>query len=259
MKKRFISALIMLPLLILLIVRGTPLYIGGAILMLIALHEFFTAFENINYKPIKILGYAYAIFVFFANLYTVKAETYALGLFLVFLVAILFVLLEKADIMDVFITFCATIYVCIFFNYIIATVNNVEGGKVFVWLIFIIAFATDIFAYLVGKSFGKNKLIPNVSPNKTIEGSLGGIAASVVFSFLFAIAFKLPILLIIMLSFIGSIIAQMGDLIASSIKRYTGIKDFGKIIPGHGGVLDRFDSVLLVAPYVYLMLIYFIK
>ncbi len=79
------------------------------------------------------------------------------------------------------------------------------------------------------------------------------------FSLLFAITFKLPVILIVIVALLGSIIAQMGDLIASSIKRYTGIKDFGKLIPGHGGILDRFDSVLLVSPYVYLVLLFFVK
>lgn len=259
MKKRFVSAMIMLPLLILLIVRGIPLYVGGAILMLIALHEFYTAFENIDYRPIKLLGYAYAIFVFVANLRGFKTEAYSFALFVVFIISILYVLAQKSDVIDVCLTFCGIFYICMCFNYIIMTVNNINNGEIFVWLIFIIAFATDIFAYFVGKKFGKNKLIPNVSPNKTIEGSLGGIAASVIFSVIFGIAFRLPIMVMILVSLLGSVVAQIGDLTASSIKRYTGIKDFGKIIPGHGGVLDRFDSVLLVAPYVYLVLVYFIK
>lgn len=259
MKKRFISAMIMLPLLILLILRGIPLYIGGAILMSIALHEFYSAFENIDYHPIKALGYAYTVFVFFANIYGFKAEVYSFALFIVFIISILFVLAQKSDVIDICITFCGILYICMCFNYIIMTVNKINSGEIFVWLIFIISFATDIFAYLVGKKFGKNKLIPNVSPNKTIEGSLGGIVASVFFSILFGMAFKLPIMVMIIVSLVGSIVAQLGDLIASSIKRYTGIKDFGKIIPGHGGVLDRFDSVLLVSPYVYLVLVYFIR
>lgn len=259
MKKRFISAMIMLPLLILLIVKGIPLYIGGLILMVIALHEFYSAFENKNFKPIKLLGYLFAIFVFFGNLFSWKTEVYSFALFVVFIAAIIYVLAHLVDVVDVCITFGGIFYICLCFNYIIMTTDNINGGGIFVWLIFIIAFATDIFAYLIGKQFGHTKLIPSVSPNKTVEGSLGGVVASVIFSLLFAIAFKLPIFVTILVSLIGSIVAQLGDLAASSIKRYTGIKDFGKIIPGHGGVLDRFDSVLLVAPYVYLVLVYFIK
>ena len=130
----------------------------------------------------------------------------------------------------------------------------VEKGYLYVWLIFIISFATDIFAYFIGRRFGSHKLIPSVSPKKTIEGSMGGVVASVVFSVLFGLIFKLQIGPIFLVGLLGSAVAQMGDLIASSIKRYVGIKDFGRLIPGHGGILDRFDSVLLVAPYVYLIL-----
>lgn len=259
MKQRFTSALIMLPLLILLIVRGIPLYIGGAVLMLIALYEFYSAFENIDYKPIKFLGYLFAVFVFFGNLFKLETEAFALALFVVFIGAIIYVLLHRANVVDVSLTFSGILYVCLCFNYIIMIVDKIDKGHLYVWLIFIIAFATDIFAYFVGKNYGKHKLIPSVSPNKTVEGSLGGILASIVFSALFAIAFKLPILMLILVALVGSIVAQIGDLTASSIKRFAGIKDFGNIIPGHGGVLDRFDSVLLVSPYVYLVLVFFIK
>ena len=118
---------------------------------------------------------------------------------------------------------------------------------------------TDTFAYFVGRRFGRHKLMPKTSPKKTIEGSLGGIAGSIIACIIFGLIFKLPIGVMVIISLFGSIIAQMGDLIASAIKRYVDIKDYGKIIPGHGGVLDRFDSVLLVAPYVYFLLIYLLK
>ena len=114
-------------------------------------------------------------------------------------------------------------------------------------LVFVISFATDIFAYLSGKFFGKHKLMPKVSPNKTIEGSVGGIIGATLVSTLFLFIVKIPILPTIPICMIGSVAAQLGDLFASSIKRYCGIKDFGKLIPGHGGVLDRFDSVMFVA------------
>lgn len=259
MGKRFISAMFMVPLLILLVLRGVPLYIGGVILMSIGLHEFYTAFENKGYKPIKELGYLYTIIIFIGNYLKWGTEGYSFGFFIVFILSILYVLAQKRDVMDVSLTISGIMYICLCFNYIIMTVDNIAAGHLYVYLIFIIAFSTDIFAYLVGKQFGKHKLIPKVSPNKTVEGSLGGIAASVVFSVLFGIAFNLQIGVLVFVALIGSVVAQLGDLIASSIKRYVGIKDFGKIIPGHGGVLDRFDSVLLVSPYVYLVLFYFIK
>ena len=106
---------------------------------------------------------------------------------------------------------------------------------------------------------GKHKLIPKVSPKKTIEGSVGGILGSTLGCAVFGYIFKLDLTAMILIGSLGSIIAQFGDLFASSIKRYVGIKDYGKLIPGHGGILDRFDSVILVAPFVYYAISLFIK
>ena len=142
-------------------------------------------------------------------------------------------------------------YVNIFLDYIILTLNNYELGKVYVWLIFIISFATDTFAYFSGYLLGKHKLIPSISPKKTIEGSIGGILGSIICCMVFGYIFKFDMMHMIVIGGLGSVVAQLGDLFASSIKRYVGIKDYGKLIPGHGGILDRFDSVILVAPFVY--------
>lgn len=259
MKQRLISALFLLPLLILLVVRGIPLYIGGAILMCIALHEFYCAFENIDIHPIKEMGYLYALTLLVGNIFRWRTETFSLLLFVVFIISIIYILMQKRNVIELSITFSGIMYICFCFNCIIMTMDKVDKGNIYVWLVFIIAFATDIFAYLVGKRFGKHKLIPKVSPKKTVEGSLGGIVGSLVCSVIFGFAFKLDLNVILAISLLGSIIAQIGDLIASSIKRYCGIKDYGKLIPGHGGVLDRFDSVLLVAPYLYLVILFFAR
>ena len=118
---------------------------------------------------------------------------------------------------------------------------------------------TDTFAYFSGYLFGKHKLIPKISPKKTIEGSIGGVIGSIVCCIIFGYIFKLDIIQMIIIGGLGSVIAQIGDLFASAIKRYVGIKDYGKLIPGHGGILDRFDSVILVAPFVYYAISLFIK
>jgi phosphatidate cytidylyltransferase len=119
-------------------------------------------------------------------------------------------------------------------------------------LIFVISFSTDVFAYLTGKLFGKKKLAPKISPNKTIEGSLGELIFCTTISALFAFLTGLDVIYVTWIGALGSIVAQCGDLFASSIKRYCGIKDFGKLIPGHGGILDRFDSVMFVAVFIQL-------
>lgn len=259
MKKRLISSLFMLPLLILLVVRNIPLYIGGAILMMIAIYEFYQAFKKVDISPISELGFAYIIFIMLGNIFKIREEIYPLFLFILFIISIFYVLFNKRTVIDISITFSGILYIGYCLNSIIMIMDRIDKGNIFVWLVFIISFATDIFAYLVGKNFGKTKLIPNVSPKKTVEGSLGGISASVIFGLLFGFIFKLPLGIILVISLVGSFVAQLGDLAASSIKRYVNIKDFGKIIPGHGGVLDRFDSVLLVAPFVYLVLVFYMQ
>ena len=121
------------------------------------------------------------------------------------------------------------------------------------------AILTDIFAYFTGYFFGKHKLAPVLSPKKTIEGALGGVLGSVLFSIVFALIAKLDIFPhMVIMGVVGSIFAQLGDLTASAFKRKIGIKDYGNIIPGHGGILDRVDSIIFTAPviYYYLQLVF---
>lgn len=249
--KRVVSSLVLLPLLILVYMRGLPLYIGGVVLVSMALNEFYNAFDNLSIRPIKEIGYVYSILLLFINYTSVDVYLELMAVFFMLLLGMLYVFAGKRNVVDVMITIFGIVYIAISINYIIVVADRLHDGYLYIWMIFIISFATDIFAYLVGKNFGKNKLIPSVSPNKTVEGSLGGIAGSVVFGTLFAAIFGLPVIFSLIISLFGSIVAQIGDLTASSIKRYAGIKDYGNLIPGHGGVLDRFDSVVFVAPFVY--------
>ncbi|OFI48614.1 phosphatidate cytidylyltransferase [Floricoccus tropicus] len=136
-------------------------------------------------------------------------------------------------------------------------INARTNGLFTIFLALFIVWATDIGAYFVGRQFGKHKLIPSVSPNKTIEGSLGGIASAVVVSLIMFVGFSkyapsIPLWQMVILTIIFSMVAQLGDLVESSIKRQYGVKDSGKILPGHGGILDRFDSMLFVFPIMHL-------
>ncbi|MCL2353100.1 MAG: phosphatidate cytidylyltransferase [Defluviitaleaceae bacterium] len=128
-----------------------------------------------------------------------------------------------------------------------------EGfGLHYVWLIFIGAWGSDTGAYFVGKFLGKRKLAPTLSPNKTVEGSIGGIVLAAVLSVMYALVFDFSYASLALFGIYGAIAAvlgQSGDLFASAIKRRMGIKDFGGVMPGHGGVLDRFDSILFVAVF----------
>ena len=259
MRTRVIAGLLLVPLLMLIILGGTPLYIGEAIIIAIALNEFYKAFEEKDIKPLYYIGYIFSIYLLIKNYLELSISyTYTL-IFILFLIAIIPILTLRRNIMDIVVTFFGIFYVGVLIDFIVLTMDGFVDGKKLVWLIFIIAFMTDTFAYFAGYLFGKHKLIPEVSPKKTIEGSIGGILGSTICCLIFGYIFKLDIVMMIVIGSIGSIIAQIGDLFASSIKRYVGIKDYGNLIPGHGGILDRFDSVILVAPFVYSAIILFIK
>ncbi len=127
-------------------------------------------------------------------------------------------------------------------------------------LSFFAAWMTDTFAYFVGSKFGKHKLCPKISPKKSVEGAIGGVVGAVLLNTLLLFIFKsfffkgesiLSYIMIIVLSLILSVVSMFGDLAASTIKRNFGIKDFGKLLPGHGGIMDRFDSALFVMPVLY--------
>ncbi|WP_165004823.1 MULTISPECIES: phosphatidate cytidylyltransferase [unclassified Enterococcus] len=132
-----------------------------------------------------------------------------------------------------------------------------EGLTVLIFGLFIV-WATDIGAYMVGRRYGQHKLSPDISPNKTIEGALGGIGSAVVVAFLYFLLFSAKDLfnhgmfVMLLLTVIFSIVGQFGDLVESAIKRHYDVKDSGKILPGHGGILDRFDSLLFVFPMMHL-------
>lgn len=138
-----------------------------------------------------------------------------------------------------------------------------QYGTFYVFLSLVIAWMSDTGAYFCGKYLGKNKLCPDISPKKTIEGFIGGIVVCLICVSLITAVFnnylfyekqQINYLLILLLGLTGSVISCLGDLCFSMIKRRYQIKDFGNLMPGHGGVLDRFDSIIFVVPYVYIFL-----
>ena len=161
----------------------------------------------------------------------------------------------KYSFIDVAVTIIGFIYVAILFSFI-PLVNEKSGGQYLVWFIFIGSWLADTSAYYFGKYLGKRKLCPKVSPKKTIEGAIGGFLGSTIGCGVFGIIVStyVPEVSIIHYFLIGAlcgVMGQFGDLVASTIKRYVGLKDYSNLIPGHGGVLDRFDSILLNAAVVF--------
>ena len=126
-----------------------------------------------------------------------------------------------------------------------------EPGCALVWVMFIGTWSSDSFAYFVGSAIGKHKLCPAISPNKTIEGAVGAVVGTTAMTVALGAFFGLPLPLMALLGVLIAVFGTLGDLVESVAKRHTGIKDSGNIIPGHGGIWDRFDSVLFTAPLVY--------
>lgn len=148
---------------------------------------------------------------------------------------------------DVGFSILSAIYVGIGFYFFI---EARDAGIVYIFYSLFMIWATDSGAYFVGKATGKNKLWPEISPNKTVEGSIGGVVCALIVAVLFAIFTEMnaTILSLMAITVVLSIFGQIGDLVQSAFKRHFGVKDSGNILPGHGGILDRFDSLLFVLP-----------
>lgn len=256
MKTRILSALIALPLLFFVLLSGgIALYIGAFVLSIIGLFEFFRVFSKV-YKPVAAAAYVMTI-LWFLGLYFGVIHEYFMFLIAVFSFILLAVMVfTKRDIVDVLIPFLAFFYIPFSLSHLML-ISEIDANF-FIWYPFIIAFITDTFALFTGRLIGKRPLIPSVSPKKTVEGAIGGVVFCVITSSLFAYFLKPDFAVYaIFLGLVGSIFSQIGDLIASKIKRIFGIKDFGKIMPGHGGVLDRFDSLIVTMPLVYYFIVLF--
>lgn len=223
------------------------------IISLIGLSEFYKAMNNLNLKPSVFVGILSTISIFIAHLLPgITLDFVMTAIIIMFLIFILFK--KDSNLADAGITLLGILYV----PFLLFHISYLDGTK-YIWLIFIIAFGTDTFAYFAGNLFGKRKLWPKISPNKTIEGSIGGILGSLALTMIYSELMNItPIWKLVVLSILTSIISQIGDLVASRIKRITGIKDFGNIIPGHGGIIDRFDSIILTAPVIYYFVRYFL-
>lgn len=148
----------------------------------------------------------------------------------------------------------AALYIGTGFHFM-AVIRNAHLGLAILGYVFAVVWSTDIAAYMVGRKIGKHKLWPVISPNKTWEGSIGAVICAVIVAAVYValVPTGRNNVLMIILAFFLSIIGQMGDLVESAYKRFYGVKDSGKILPGHGGILDRFDSMLFVLPVVAFM------
>lgn len=252
MKTRVISGLVMVPLLAVLYWGGLPLLAAAALIGVVGVGEFFSGFNALGVRPSRKIAYAMAAILYAGHALLGEQPVFIMAWLTL---SVIMSLVYGWDMVnrgpyDAVATLTGIVYV-VFFSYHIVLIDQ-SAYRQLTWMVVIAAFGADTMAYFTGMAFGKHKLCPNLSPKKTIEGAIGGVAGSAIFAALFGY-FVMPEILYpcIMLGIVGGIVSECGDLTASAFKRKMEIKDYGSLIPGHGGILDRFDSVIFVAPVVY--------
>lgn len=261
--KRVTTGLLAFPFVVIILMLGNKYIVdvAFAIVAAISLHEYFNAFKA-KAKPIIWLGYIASLLIAFIHFIPV---TYALNVIAIIIpvtIALLFLQVVltnmKYTINDIAITFFGICYIPLFLMFI-PLIYGMEYGNILVWYILFSAWGTDIFAYVIGRLWGKHKF-SKVSPNKSIEGCVGGVIGSIILNLGYTVicnmcfGLDMSYTYILLFAIVLSVIGQIGDFAASSIKRYVSIKDFSNLIPGHGGMLDRIDSVIFIAPFAYILL-----
>jgi phosphatidate cytidylyltransferase len=285
MKTRIISGV--LAAVLLFIIMLLPSYVMGLTIFavsLIALFEFYQCVRRVNFHPVRIVGFfACIMFLLYLSSVVFLADSdisffrdvsqiiFQRSTFFLFAyISIVYLLLQMVfhkksfTLNDIAVTLLGIIYIPFLLSFLFQ-VRFLENGFEYVWLIFIGTFSTDICAYFIGKFFGKTKLMPEISPNKTVAGAVGGAVGSLIFTTLFGVLYingyeglNIALYHYLLMGLLCGTLSQLGDWSASAIKRNIGIKDFGHIIPGHGGLLDRIDSLLFVAPAIYFYILFFL-
>ena len=253
-KTRLISGLLLVIAALLTIISGGyVLFFTLLCISLIGMQELYKAMGIHEDRTglLEIVGYLGAVLYYISLL--LGFESYGLMAVLVSLILVMFVYVftyPKYHANQVMAAFFGVVYVAVMLSFILMT-RNLPDGKFIVWLIFLCSWGCDTCAYCVGMLIGKHKMAPVLSPKKSVEGGVGGVVGAALLGVIYAAATQGPMVEYAVICGIGALISMVGDLAASAIKRNQGIKDYGKLIPGHGGILDRFDSVIFTAPVIY--------
>ena len=262
-KERLLSGIVLMIIAIVTIVLGgNVLFATVLAISLIGMMELFRVFK-FEKKPVAMIGYAGCIGYYFTLLFAKESLIMYFIFYLLVIMIFYVVSFPRYDTSHVTVLFFGLFYVAVMLSYIYQ-VRMLDDGAYLVWLIFISAWGSDTCAYCVGKLIGKHKVTPHLSPKKSVEGCIGGVVGAALIGVIYAaifheniIGFQSVYLAFALIGGCGSVISQIGDLAASAIKRQHEIKDYGKLIPGHGGILDRFDSIIFTAPIVYYLVSYF--
>ncbi len=253
-KTRLISGIfLVIAALLTIISGGYVLFVTLLCVSLLGIQELYKAMgvHKDGVGLLELAGYLGTI-LYYASL-LLGFERYGMMAVLLGLVLLMFVYVftyPKYEADQVMSAFFGIVYVAVMLSFIFLT-RNLEGGKFLVWLIFLCSWGCDTCAYCVGMLIGKHKMAPVLSPKKSVEGAVGGVVGAAALGAIYAAVTHGPIVEYAVICAVGALISMVGDLAASTIKRNRGIKDYGKLIPGHGGILDRFDSVIFTSPIIF--------
>ena len=261
---RLISGIVLVALSILFICIGGDLLLTVMLLLsLVGMYELYRIFK-VEKNIVGIIGYISNI-AFYLDLkfhFCQDVMIIFLGL-LILLLAVFVFSYPKYHTNQIMATFFGVFYVGVMLSFLYQT-RMLPQGQFIVWLIFLCSWGSDTSAYCAGMLFGKHKMSPILSPKKTVEGAIGGVVGSMLFTAIYCFAISkilsiddFVILPLVIIAGVGAVISMIGDLAASAIKRNFDVKDYGKLIPGHGGVLDRFDSMIITAPIIFFLAYYF--
>lgn len=253
-KTRLISGIVLVIIALATIISGSwILFFTLLAVSLIGMRELYKVMKvsDEHVTVLELVGYLGAVLYYIA----MKADfgNYGTRAIIISMILILFVYVfgyPKYHAEQVMAAFFGVVYVAVMLSFIYLT-RSLPDGKFLVWLIFLCSWGCDTCAYCVGMLIGKHKMAPVLSPKKSIEGAVGGVAGAALLGVIYAAATQGKMAEYALICAVGALISMVGDLAASAIKRNQNIKDYGKLIPGHGGILDRFDSVIITAPVIY--------
>lgn len=259
-KTRLLSGIVLVILALFLIISGHEILLFATLaISCIGMFELYRVFK-MEKTVLAGVGYLAAI-VYYCNLQW-KFLPDLMILFMAFLILLMFVFVfaypkfHADQVMEAFFGF---FYVAVMLSYVYQ-IRTLERGLYLAFLVFLCSWGCDTCAYCVGMLIGKHKMSPKLSPKKSVEGAVGGVAGAALLTALYCFIFRSPmhlergeIVILAVIAAIAGLISMVGDLTASAIKRNYDIKDYGKLIPGHGGILDRFDSMIITAPIIYFL------
>ena len=275
---RLLTAAVLIPVVVALVWWAPPIALAGiaAIVAILALVEFLNLGERIGLRGFKLWTYFCTVLVFYAQFSLGRIETHTLAggismvrdatggtlsieaALLIFLFGcVILGLVTKRPLHEVLpaisIGSAALLFVVLPFSYIVRLDEIEPVGRQLVLFTLVLVWAGDMLAYFVGKSLGRVPMAPMLSPKKTWEGALGNVLASMIVAVLFAKWMQTDVITLLVIAGVANIAGQAGDLIESAYKRGAAVKDSGSLLPGHGGMLDRIDSLILATPAVWIL------